>query len=103
MRSSLTDPVRHKAMTEQPSLPFHQLPTLVDRPQCRKFILSEARTHADLGIVPSDIIAADQPQQRRYTEGEVDALRLTRHKECGLIGRVPQEPPEIVLREVVQE
>src|SRR5438094_3355661 len=97
------NPLRHKAMAEQPSFAFHQSPTIVDRPQRRQFISREAGAHADLGIVTADIIAAAEPQQRRCTKREVNAPRLTRQKETGLMGRVPQEPSQIVLHEMVQE
>src|SRR5258705_1880054 len=97
------DPLRHKAMAEQPSLPFNQSPTLVDRPQRRQFIFRETGAHADLGIVAADVVAANESQQCRCTKREVNAPRLTRQKEPRLMGRVPEEPSQIVLHEMVQE
>src|SRR5437762_6920207 len=72
------DPLRHKAMAEQPSLPFRQSPTLVDRPQRRQFLFRETGAHADLGIVAADVVAADESQQCRCTKREVKDRKSTR-------------------------
>src|SRR5262245_2622956 len=63
VRSVLPTSAGDKAMTEEPSGLFMDLPLRIVRPECRKLLVVEARARTDHGVVDAHVVAADGPQQ----------------------------------------
>src|SRR5256885_10367735 len=80
-----------KAMTEEPSGLFMDLPLRIVRPKRRELLVIEARARADHGIVDAHIVAAHRPQQAARLDPEFSAPPPARPPPPGGPGRLLQQ------------
>lgn len=68
--------LRDEKVAEDSRASFRQPPSLPVRPKRRKFLAGKTGAHADHGIVTSDVIAANHPQQPAAKQWPRRAARL---------------------------
>src|SRR5215468_12356626 len=103
MRSALSTTAGDKAMTEEPSGLFMNLPLRIARPERRELLVIEARARADHGVVDAHIVAADCPQKAARLDHELAPPRLARHHQRGGSGDLLKQARELLVDKVMQE
>src|SRR4051794_34913441 len=92
-----------KAMTEEPSGLFIDLPSRIARPERRELLVVEARARADHGVVDAHIVAADGPEQAARLDHELAASWLARHHQRGGSCDLLEQARELLIDKMVQE
>src|SRR5689334_1794024 len=101
--TSLPDAAGDKAMTEEPSGLFIDLPFRIARPERRKLLVIEARARAGHGVVDAHIVAADGPKQPARLDHELAAPWLARHHQRGGSGDVLEQAHQLLVDKMVQK
>src|SRR5262245_23026157 len=103
MRSALPTAAGDKAMTEEPSGLFMDLPLRIVRPECRELLVIEARARAGHGVVDAHIVAADGPQQAACLDHELAASWLARHHQRSGSGDLLEQARQLLVDKMMQE
>src|SRR5262252_2055748 len=103
MRSALPTAAGDKAMTEEPSGLFMDLPLRIVRPECGELLVVKARARAGHGVVDAHIVTADGPQQAARLDHELATARLARHHQRSGSGDLLEQARQLLVDKMMQE